>query len=283
MSNVEFQSLNEFMEYFQSEESCEEFLFPLKWPSGFKCPRCCNSEYTRMTTRRLPLYQCRSCLHQTSLSVGTIMEKSRTPICKWLAAIWLVAQPHSNINAVKLSYLISVTYKTSWLMLNKIRFAIGQADTEQSLSGYVSGIVSFYGKPYNPSAHLHGQEHPFILAASLDPNGEPKYIKAKLVPRDYMSGKYVTTPAYKSFINRHSLSSSVHTTIIRERCRISRDSPFRAISKQISSWINSTFHSLGELFLQDYLDEFCFRFNMKRQSFVSHWEILTNYCLRTTS
>lgn len=276
----EFQTMKEFLEYFDSEDSCVDVLFSLKWSSGFECPRCFNREYTVIQTRRLPLYQCRSCNHQTSLTVGTIMEKSRTSIRKWLTAIWLVVQPNFGLNAVKLSSLISVTYKTAWLMLNKIRYSIGLADTEESLCGFVGGISSFYGKPYNPTVLLHGQEHPMIIAASLDPDGELKYLKAKLVPRELMSDRYVTTPALRSFIDQHTMTSQDQMVITRKRSQITSHNPFKAISKQISSWINHTFHGIGRLYLQDYLDQYCFHINVKQQRVFAPWELLASYCLK---
>lgn len=116
-------SLEELMNQFPTEDSCIPALFALKWPHGYRCPNCKHPRAYVIRTRRLPLYEC-SCHHQTSLTVGTIMEGSRTSLRKWITAMWLVSRSDKGINAVKLSSMIEVTSKTAWAMLHKIRTAI---------------------------------------------------------------------------------------------------------------------------------------------------------------
>jgi transposase-like protein len=96
---MELVSLASFVARFNSEEACADYLFQIKWPHGFVCPRCHHHDYYKMTTRRLPLYECAHCHHQASLTVGTVMEGSRTPLQKWFIAFYRLSQPHS-INAL---------------------------------------------------------------------------------------------------------------------------------------------------------------------------------------
>jgi transposase-like protein len=77
---MELFSLASFVARFHTEEACADYLFQIKWPNGFDCPRCHHHQYYQTTTRRLPLYECTHCHHQASLTVGTVMKGSRTPV-----------------------------------------------------------------------------------------------------------------------------------------------------------------------------------------------------------
>lgn len=81
-------TLKQFQQQFPTEEACVDYFFSLKWPSGFSCPQCGHSHAYITNTRRLPLYECLQCHHQTSLIAGTIMSGSRTSLHKWLTAIY---------------------------------------------------------------------------------------------------------------------------------------------------------------------------------------------------
>ena len=84
-------SLVEFQSKYGTEESCEQALFQLKWPEGFKCPKCGFCHCTVVGGRRFPLYQCPICRHQTSATAGTIMANTKLPLTKWFLALCFAA------------------------------------------------------------------------------------------------------------------------------------------------------------------------------------------------
>ena len=135
ISLVSVTSLEELQRLITTEEDCIPILYHAKWPHGFKCPYCQHNEAYLIRTRRLPLYECRECRYQTSLTADTILANSRTSLRKWITAIWLVSRSDKGINAVQLHTIIQVTYKTSWLMLHKIRASIHIEDQNQQLNG----------------------------------------------------------------------------------------------------------------------------------------------------
>ncbi|GFP22317.1 hypothetical protein HKBW3S06_01544, partial [Candidatus Hakubella thermalkaliphila] len=73
----------------------------------------------------------------SDVTVGTVMEKTRTDLTKWFLAIYLIAHDKRGISAHKLSEEIEVSYKTAWLILHKIRRAMRKRDAEYSLAGIV--------------------------------------------------------------------------------------------------------------------------------------------------
>ncbi len=86
----EAMSLLDFQSRFFSEEACEEHLFKLRWPDGFRCPRCGHGRYSLVATRQL--YQCSACHYHASLTAGTVFHKTRTPLRKWFWMIFLMAR-----------------------------------------------------------------------------------------------------------------------------------------------------------------------------------------------
>jgi transposase-like protein len=113
-------TLEEFVQKFNTEQACADYLYEQKWPDGYCCPRCEERQASKITTRRLHLYECLHCGHQASLTVGTVMENSSTDLRKWFTAFYLVSRQW-GISAVELRDRIEVTYKTAWLMLMFIR------------------------------------------------------------------------------------------------------------------------------------------------------------------
>lgn len=236
----------------------------VKWPEGFICPRCHHRQAYVIRTRRLPLYECRSCRHQTSLIAGTIMEGSRTSLRKWLAAIWLVSLREPGINAVQLQAVLQVTYKTSWLILHKMRGAIHHHDTHNLMKGDVRGIIVFYGRPFSSPIVMHDKEMAIIVAeaSSFSTGGPARQYKMKLIGREHLSGKLLLPSGCQQFIEQHvEKNVDYETEINRYIFRIRRDSRLYTRYRQTRQWLNRTFHGIGPKYLQRYLDEFSFRFN----------------------
>ena len=253
-------SLDQFKDRFHSEEVCVDYLFQTKWPNGFVCPKCSHRHSYHITTRRLPLYECAECHHQTSLTVDTMMEGSRTPLQKWFTAIFLASRPSPGVNAVQLKDIIQVTYKTAWLILHKVRRAMSEADASHLLSGMVQVHDACYGHPYTISHRTHPKEHFLLVGTSLDKQKHPTHIKMKLLmesPRE----KHISTPETKSFAERYIEEKGAKVEYITQRLKPRRLKVGYPYFKKASQWINDTFHGLGVRHLQAYLDEFCYRVN----------------------
>ncbi|WP_458296144.1 transposase, partial [Paenibacillus jiagnxiensis] len=75
--------LQSFSSCYHNEQDCMEALIAMKWPNGFVCPRCAHTRCSRLTSRRIPMFECVRCAHQTSALVGTIFERTHLPLTKW--------------------------------------------------------------------------------------------------------------------------------------------------------------------------------------------------------
>ncbi|MCL1794567.1 MAG: transposase, partial [Oscillospiraceae bacterium] len=130
-------SFDEFCEMFPSEESCRARLFSMRWPEGFECPKCGCKEYGYHEKKKV--YQCKDkyCRHQASVTAGTVMEHTRLPIKVWFWAIFLVATDKRGSSATYLSGVLKIRYKSAWLLLQKLRSAMGNRDARYLLEGIV--------------------------------------------------------------------------------------------------------------------------------------------------
>jgi predicted RNA-binding Zn-ribbon protein involved in translation (DUF1610 family) len=79
----------EFQERFATEATCLRYLAASRWPEGFVCPRCGGR--AAWVLERRHLWECAACGQQTSVTAGTVMHKTRTPLRNWFWAAYLVA------------------------------------------------------------------------------------------------------------------------------------------------------------------------------------------------
>jgi transposase-like protein len=130
---------------YSSDRKARKFLESLLWPNGPVCPHCQFAEVYKLkpkATSKAParrgLYKCAACRKQFTVTVGTIMEDSHIPICKWLMAIFIVCSSKKSISANQLHRMLKVTYKSAWFMAHRIRYAMSP---EMPLAKMLKGIV----------------------------------------------------------------------------------------------------------------------------------------------
>ena len=103
----------EFVDMFPDEEACAAYLEHLRWPSGFVCSACDTSTAAwRQTRGRLV---CPACRHQASVTVGTILDKTRTPLTTWFEAAWHVTTAKNGLSAKTLERTLGVHRVSSLL------------------------------------------------------------------------------------------------------------------------------------------------------------------------
>jgi len=257
-----------------SEEDCEGALYAAKWPSGYHCPRCAHRRHYSVIWRGRKRFECSTCGHQTTLTAGTILEGTRTPLCKWFQAMYLM---QIGISAKLLSELIEVTYKTAWLMNHKLRFAIEQWDSELPLGGNLKLLGTFYGYEYHrrcssKEAQADVEKLPIIIGASIDDADTATRLKMKCV--DIRECKRVSaghgstaTPALDLFLLHHTSGSdplgAVH--VLDSVKRMERTELHVAWQEAVR-WLAWTFGGIGPKHLQAYLNEFCFRRVLRKEA-----------------
>src|SRR5277367_6249768 len=113
-------SLAQFQKAFADEASCAAFMFKQRWPDGFVCPACGKGRFAALKSRPR-LYECLDCGRQTSVTAGTIMHRSKLPLTAWFWAAHLMTTHSNGMSPRQLEDQLGVTYKTAWLLAQKLR------------------------------------------------------------------------------------------------------------------------------------------------------------------
>jgi len=270
-------SLIAFQKKFATEEACYQYLYNIRWPDGFVCPKCSHPKGYHIVSRKL--IQCANpeCRYQASITAGTIMHRTRTPLVKWFLAIYLAARDKRGISAMALAKEIDVTYKTAWLMLHKIRKAMRDRNARYMLSGIVEIDDAFFGSPTRGGKRGRGTEKSKVICAiSLDEEGRPKYLKMEVVSdikastlgdfacRNIQAGSKISSDAYHSYKQLGKDGKFEHEF---KHYDPHEDSQFlkwlHTVIGNAKAFIEGTYHGLGKKHLQSYLEEFCYRFNRR--------------------
>ena len=113
-------TLTQFQEAFPDEARCAAFLFERRWPDGFVCPVCGASRAAALKSRA-HTYECLDCGRQTSITAGTAMHRSKLSLTTWFWAAHLMSTHSNGMSARQLEDQLGLTYKTAWLLTQKLR------------------------------------------------------------------------------------------------------------------------------------------------------------------
>jgi transposase-like protein len=116
---------------FQDENKAREWLEARVWPEGPVCPRCNNSDRDKITklggkAHRPGVYQCNesACRKQFTVTVGTVFERSRIPLSKWFAALFLISASKNLVSVHQLHCMLNISYKSTWFMVHRLYEAV---------------------------------------------------------------------------------------------------------------------------------------------------------------
>ena len=202
-------SYREFVEMFPGDEACAAYLEQMRWSSGFICPACgATVEPWRQTRGRLV---CRDCRHQASVTGGTILDKTRTPLRTWFEAAWHVTTAKNGLSSKTLERTLGTSYRTAWTMLQRYRVAMVRSDRER-LSGVVEVDETLVGGVKSGGKRGRGTSKSIVVIAVevKEPKGFgrvrmrhiPDASGNSLVPfvcRTVASGAVILTDGWKRF------------------------------------------------------------------------------------
>jgi transposase-like protein len=116
---------------FKDETKAREWLEARVWPAGPVCPHCGNADQEKITSlegkaHRAGVYQCNEpeCRQQFTVTVKTVFERSKLPLTKWLAALFLMAASKKGVSAHQVHRMLGISYKSTWFMMHRLREAM---------------------------------------------------------------------------------------------------------------------------------------------------------------
>ena len=120
-------STYELLKLFPDAESARIYLEKRRWNGEVVCPHCgCYEHITVRKGKRLGYYWCRDCNKEFTVRSGTIFERSHIPLDKWLLAMYMVVTSRKGISSMQLSKELSITQRSAWFMLGRLREAMGK-------------------------------------------------------------------------------------------------------------------------------------------------------------
>jgi transposase-like protein len=116
---------------FHYEDKAREALEAELWPDGPFCRHCGNSDQTKIAkmqgkSHRPGLYYCNECKGQFTVTVGTVLERSKVPMTKWLMAAHMFNSGKNGVSAREIHGQLGVSYKTAWFMMHRLRAAMNE-------------------------------------------------------------------------------------------------------------------------------------------------------------
>lgn len=260
-------SISKFIELYGTDEQCRHYLKEKRWPNGFVCPKCGSIACCELYNG---IFQCYDCHHQTSVTAGTVMHRSHLPLTKWFLAFYLVSQDKRGISALQLCAALDVTYKTAWYLLKRIRSAMGQRDKDYLLSGVIEFDDAFIGSPTVGKKRGRGTEKTKIFVAlSLNNSGHPNYLRMQVTKNikkatvqhfaetTFQENSKIRSDGYRSYIA--GLENFDHTHQVYDP-QAGMLHWLHTVLSNAKAYIIGTYHGLPQKNLQDYLNEFCYRF-----------------------
>src|ERR1035437_3288917 len=134
-------TLAEFERRFAVPEACRAYLAQLRWPDGFRCPKCAGAKAWPVGA----LLECAGCGRQTSVTAGTIFQDTRTPLPTWFRAMWWVSSQKTGASALGLQQGLGLgSYQTAWAGLHKLRRAMVRPGRDR-LTGRVEVDETYLG------------------------------------------------------------------------------------------------------------------------------------------
>lgn len=269
-------TLGEFQRMFSAEESCRQYLFDMRWPNGFCCPKCKQSgDPWPMANHYL---RCRHCRSRISLLSGTMMEGSHKPLLFWFQAIWYVVNQKNGVSALGLQKALGFGgYRTAWTWLNKLRTAMVRPNRDR-LQGIVEVDETLVGGRRSGKRGRGAEGKTLVLVAVeeraqggmgrirmcivTDASGDSLIdaIKAMVAP-----GSTVRTDGWKGY-NRLKQAQYNHIVVAHEEEELGTDpTPLvHRIASLLKRWLLGTHQgAVRASHLPYYLDEFTFRFNRR--------------------
>lgn len=277
--------LLEFTTQYSDEPACITALAGLKWPTGFSCRRCLHGEAWQLKTRS-HVFECRRCGYQESVTAGTILHKTRTPLRKWFIAAYLMIKDKRGVSAMFLSRELDLRYETAWLLAHKLRHALTERQ-EFSLRDFVEVDETFYGGRRQKGNRGRGMTaNKALIVAAVEKReaksgrgvrrsgwraGNARVAVLPAATIDQLGGfirKHVrpeTVLITDGFTGYRGLGEYRHIPIVQGSGKnAEQNQPLVHLAfSNIKTWLNGTHHGVSAKHLPRYLREWNYRFNRR--------------------
>lgn len=268
---------------FSDETAAREWLESHVWPDGPVCPHCGVQEFTKLEgeAHRPGLYQCNACRQQFTVTVGTLFERSKIPLTKWLMATFLLSASKKGISAHQMHRMLGISYKSTWFMMHRLREAMRDGKMPGPLGGkgkiveadetYVGGKEKNKHRSKRTSAvGGQGKEVVFALVerggsvrSHHVPEVSAKTLRPILVAQVDRKSFLMTDDAgqYRNMGREFAKHETVNHGIEEYVRGVAHTNTIENYFSILKRGITGTYHHVSQQHLKRYLAEFDFRYN----------------------
>ena len=265
--------------WFRTDADCLDYLEWLRWPDGFVCPSCGHEGGWRLGDGR---FMCPACSTRSSVTAGTIFDRTRTPLTIWYTACWLFATGKDGISALSLKRVLEISsYQTAWAMLHRLRSVLVRPGRDL-LSGTVQVDETYIGgaEPGLAGGRARGKKVLTGIAVEVhEPRGLGRCRMSPLADAsaetlhafvmDHVEpGSTIITDGWPAYQGLAQLGYE-HDRRSQGAARARGDDPNKllpAVHRVVSlakRWLLGTHQGAADS-TSHYLNEFVFRFNRRR-------------------
>lgn len=269
-------SILELGRIFSTEKKCLKYMFQIRWPDGFICPYCGGEKPYWIKSRKT--FSCAACKKQISLKVGTVMEKSKTPLSVWFTGAYFMTTFKPGISAMEFQHQMNIpSYECAFQVLHKLRSAAGQHEDDK-LSGEIEVDETFVGAERKGLAGRSAKGKSLIVGA-VEIRGRAagrarlrKITKAsgrelqRFLRRHVEPGTQVNTDGWRGYASIHKLGF-YHDVVVSSKIQSEVEEWLPHVHRvfgNLKVWLNGTHHGVSPKHIQAYLNEFTFRFNRRK-------------------
>ena len=268
MDHSSIRSLEEVRRQFSTQRKCEARLKRLRWPDGVACPKCGTSHPYWLKNQRL--WECRSCKYHFSVTAQTIFHRSKIDLPRWFIAIWMMCHSPKGVSAKQLERALGVHYETAWYMAQRIRTAMQHDMFEDKLCGIIevddAVVKSDNGKRWGGGSHVVGMasRNGDLRMLVLDKlrGEEIRRVVAENV--EYVQAFY--TDGHKLYKKMHELGP--HQYVVHQKRWVNGKVHVSYVENAWSLFkrgLVGMYHHVSTKYLQEYLDEFAFRYRHRHE------------------
>lgn len=206
---------------FHDEDAARAHLEAIRWPHGPNCPHCGNADQYKIAkvegrkqSHRSGLHYCNECKGQFTVTVGSVMERSKVPLHKWVFAFHLYASSKKGMSAHQLHRMLGVTYKTAWFMAHRIREAMKE---DVASSGPIGGEgktveadETYFGKREDQSMSPQRKGRPYLKRKP----GNRKMTVVALVERQGRARMFHVKDATKATVREILFTNAPRTSTL---------------------------------------------------------------------
>ena len=268
-------NFEEFIDRFQCEKDCFDYIVQLRWPDGFICPRChCKKAWT--TNRNL--FHCSCCGHETSITAGTVFQGTRKPLRLWFHVMWWVMSQKTGASAKNLKEVMGFgSYETTWAWLQKLRRVMIRPGRER-LRGTIEVDETYIGGEEKGNKGRKAEKKALIVVAVEEVEGKLGRVRFRCIPdasaeslipfiQDNVEpGSVVKTDGWRGYtsVGKKGYRHVIHKIVNSEKDASELLPQVHLIISLVKRWLMGTHQgSFGSDHLQYYLDEYAFRFNRR--------------------